>query len=73
MAAVKTCEAKISPDLRRDLAVKLLTHWKEPSMVSYVVNEQIDALEKMPAEDRAAMCEAIKMRIEALEAVTIKK
>jgi hypothetical protein len=63
MAAVKVCKAVVSEEAKRELYGKILSIYRTPSIVSYQIANEAEALEKLPASDRAALCLAIGDRV----------
>jgi hypothetical protein len=59
LASVTVCKAPVSPETRRTLYAILLNKWHTPSQVNFMIDEEISALNAMPASERSAMCLAL--------------
>jgi hypothetical protein len=66
MASVEVCKTVVSEETKKALYSKMLDIWRTPKLVSYVVDDEIKALNKLSDSDRAAMCSAIGDRVKAL-------
>jgi len=65
MAAVAVCQTAVSEEEKRALYGKLLKYYTTPSMVTHVINDEVEALLKLSASDRTAMCLALGDQIKA--------
>jgi hypothetical protein len=66
MASVTVCKTVVSDEQKRGLYGAILSVSRTPHMVTYEINEQVEALNQLSASDRAAMCLAIGDRVKAL-------
>jgi hypothetical protein len=63
MAAATVCKISVSEEAKRALYGKILSRARTPSQVTYEIDEEIEALNKLSSSDRAAMCLAIGDRV----------
>lgn len=63
MAAITVCKASISQERKRVLYASILRIYETPSQVNFMISQEVSALNKMPTQDRDAMCSAINDRI----------
>jgi hypothetical protein len=66
MAAIKICNTVVSEAAKRVLYGEILSIYRTPHMVASVIDDEIEALNKLSPSDRTAMCLALGDRVKAI-------
>jgi hypothetical protein len=63
LASIRACNATVSIDDKRILYAALMDQYNSANTVNFVIDLEVQSINKMSAEDKAAMCAAITARI----------